>query len=278
MLGMRLDALSIAVLLPLTLFTLGCETAQTQNKPTNQKPAVEADAAANSQPRGHHRHKHHGGGAIEDARTNAKPGNDRQGRAQADSPKPGTFDFYVMSLSWSPGFCASPAGRNDDLQCGTQRNFAFVLHGLWPQYEQSGWPETCSTEPADQSLSKGMLEIMPSPRLVSHEWSKHGTCSGLSQKEYFEDAADAFHHVKIPAAYAGPTKQITVNPAQMRKDFGAANPSIGEQGFVVLCSRNGRFLQEVRACLTKDLDGRACNREVLHEECHSDEIIMEPLR
>jgi ribonuclease I len=64
----------------------------------------------------------------------------------------------------------------------------------------------------------------------------------------------------------------------MRKDFGAMNPSIGEQGFVVLCSRNGRFLQEVRACLTKDLDGRACNREVERDACRSDEIIMQPRR
>ena len=49
-------------------------------------------------------------------------------------------------------------------------------------------------------------------------------------------------------------------------------------GFAVLCSNNGRYLQEVRACLNSDLDGRACNREVLHEECKSDAVIMRPVR
>jgi hypothetical protein len=32
-----------------------------------------------------------------------------------------------MSLSWSPGFCATGAGQDDPLQCGPERHFAFVL-------------------------------------------------------------------------------------------------------------------------------------------------------
>jgi ribonuclease I len=112
---------------------------------------------------------------------------------------PGKFDFYVMSLSWSPGFCATPAGRNDDTQCGPQRHFAFVLHGLWPQYEKRGWPHDCGGgERPDSAVVDAVLPIMPSPKLVNHEWSKHGTCSGLSPKEYFDEAGEAFRSVKIP--------------------------------------------------------------------------------
>ncbi len=191
---------------------------------------------------------------------------------------PGKFDFYVLALSWSPGFCASPAGRNDDRQCGPGRTFAFVLHGLWPQYEERGWPQNCSTESLDASLIEPMMKTMPSPKLIRHEWAKHGTCSGLTSREYFEEAAEAFAKIRIPDAYQGPKRQITIKPAQMKRDFAAANPSIPEDGFSVVCSGNGRFLQEVRVCLTKDLKGRPCNREVQRGGCRSAQAIMQPLR
>ena len=123
-----------------------------------------------------------------------------------------------------------------------------------------------------------MLTIMPSPKLVAHEWEQHGTCSGLSPKDYFEEATEAFNSFKIPARYKAPQQQLTVSPDQLRHDFASANPKIGDQGFVVLCSGNGRFLREVRACLTQKLEGRPCNGEVLRNFCKSDQIIMRPLR
>src|SRR4051794_17362205 len=64
--------------------------------------------------------------------------------------KPGEFDFYVLSLSWSPSYCeasaerpstASPTSQRPDQQCA-ERPYAFVVHGLWPQYER-GFPEYC---------------------------------------------------------------------------------------------------------------------------------------
>lgn len=199
----------------------------------------------------------------------------RQARGEA-----GQFDFYVLALSWSPGYCASPAGQRDDAQCAPGRQFAFVLHGLWPQYEKSGWPQSCPVEGGgvDRATVEAMLDIMPSPRLVRHEWEKHGTCSGLSANDFFEESREAFQKVKIPEAYRAPLKQITVNPAAMRKAFGAANPEFGENGFAVVCTNNGRFLQEVRACLNKELDGRACNAQVARDQCRSDSVIMRPVR
>src|SRR5262249_22498074 len=54
----------------------------------------------------------------------------------------GEFDYYVLSLSWSPSFCETAGGNNARrLQCGG-RPYSFVVHGLWPQYER-GFPESC---------------------------------------------------------------------------------------------------------------------------------------
>ena len=212
--------------------------------------------------------------STDPARTEARP----KSRKQRQRSESGKFDFYVMSLSWSPGFCATPAGDRDEMQCGPQRHFAFVLHGLWPQYEERGWPQDCSTGQVDNQIVESMWPIMPSTRLVRHEWAKHGTCSGLSAKEYFEEAAEAFLSVKVPEAYRAPLKQITVNPKDVQRDFAAANPKFAAGSFVVTCTNNGRFLQEVRACLTKDLEGRPCNREVQRSACRSSEVIMRPVR
>jgi len=190
----------------------------------------------------------------------------------------GNFDFYLLSLSWSPGFCATPAGANDPGQCAPGRKFSFVLHGLWPQYEQTGWPEDCSTDPLDRSVVSKMINIMPSEHLIEHEWSKHGTCSGLDSKDFFEEADEAFHSINIPAPYRELPAMLTVSPDEIRNQFASANPKIGEQGFVVECSGNGRFLSEVHACLNKDLQGRACNREEQRHECRSDSVVMRPVR
>src|SRR5215471_18018763 len=59
---------------------------------------------------------------------------------------PGEFDYYVLSLSWSPSYCEEAeergnTGRSQQIQCGG-RPFSFVVHGLWPQYER-GYPEYC---------------------------------------------------------------------------------------------------------------------------------------
>ncbi len=188
------------------------------------------------------------------------------------------FDFYVLALSWSPGFCATQAGRNEPLQCGPERRFAFVLHGLWPQFEKGGWPEDCSTAKVSGELVDHMLPIMPSPSLVRHEREKHGTCSGIPPAEYFDEAAQAYAGIRIPAQYQAQQRQISVDPEQLRQEFAQANPGIGAGGFVVLCSGNGRYLQEVRACLRTDLKGRACNREVQRDTCRSRQVVMRPLR
>jgi ribonuclease I len=52
----------------------------------------------------------------------------------------GRFDFFVLSLSWSPQFCSTPAGRKSSMQCGGSRAYGFVLHGLWPQYGKTPRP------------------------------------------------------------------------------------------------------------------------------------------
>src|SRR5262245_2705125 len=78
-------------------------------------------------------------------------------------PKSSSFYYYVLSLSWSPEHCKEKPGGPDDSQCGTARHFGFVVHGLWPQYENGGYPQTCAnSNKLTPDVISGMLDIMPS--------------------------------------------------------------------------------------------------------------------
>jgi ribonuclease T2 len=194
--------------------------------------------------------------------------------------EPGRFDFYVLSLSWSPSYCAASAERApertaENPQCGA-RPYSFVVHGLWPQYDR-GFPEFCQV-PAprlNRGIVSSMLDVMPSPRLVFHEWDRHGTCSGLSARAYFETIRKARAVVKIPAQYLELEAPLMVAPDEVEEAFVQANPGLTRAGIAVSCDT--RRLSEVRICLTKDLGFRDC-AEIDARACRRDKLAMPPVR
>ena len=192
---------------------------------------------------------------------------------------PGEFDYYVLSLSWSPSFCAAAAergsARGGTMQCGA-RPYAFVVHGLWPQYEK-GFPEFCQV-PAprlDRDIVSSMLDLMPAPHLVFSEWDRHGTCSGLGPRAFFETVRKARARVKIPPQYLDLQEPLTVTPAAIEDAFIKANPDLTQDGIAVVCNRTR--LSEVRICLAKDLKFRGCPA-VTQRGCRRDQLLMPPMR
>ncbi len=177
---------------------------------------------------------------------------------------PGDFDFYVLSLSWSPTYCAT-ASRPDPAECGHPSGF--IVHGLWPQYE-NGYPSDCpSNMPrrVSQATVDSLADIMPGGGLINHEWQKHGMCSGLNQTNYFATLRRAFQAVKLPTTLSG----RTLAPREVEQAFIAANPRLVETGIAVTCYRG--LMEEVRICLTKDLSFRRC-LEVDRQGCGVPEI------
>jgi ribonuclease T2 len=207
-------------------------------------------------------------------------------KVATSAPKPavpksdGDFDYYVLVLSWSPTHCSSDRGRgrDDDLQCRSGRPYGFVLHGLWPQYER-GYPQNCDSDAprdvADPVMDEA-LKISPSEQLVQHEWEKHGTCSGLSQADYFAAAALAVESVKVPRTYQAPQRPLLTTPNDVKRSFLDANKAIPKDGLSATCSRNE--LAEVWVCLDKDLAPRACSNDVRKKHCGSRQVRMLAVR
>lgn len=193
--------------------------------------------------------------------------------------EPGRFDFYVLALSWSPSYCEAARDRRPnrapDRQCAG-RPFAFVVHGLWPQYER-GFPSYCQV-PAprlDRSIVGRMLDVMPSPGLIFHEWDQHGTCSGLSAHVYFETVRKAQAAVKIPSDYLDLSRPIAVAPGEVADAFVKANPGLSRRAMAVSC--DGKRLTEVRVCFAKDLSFRDCP-EISRRACRLDRVAMPAVR
>lgn len=187
---------------------------------------------------------------------------------------PGVLDYYVLSMSWSPEHCASPAGASDNTQCAGLRKFGFIIHGLWPQFERRG-PQNCAQSAPPRAIIDQMLPLMPSERLIRHQWSKHGTCSGLTPASYFTATRRAFDSVSQPPRFKNPTSQVMVAPAKARQEILAANPQLSPGAIALQC--RGRFFQELRVCFDKNLKPRPCGRDV-RDTCRADEMIVRPLR
>src|SRR5437899_7470189 len=190
----------------------------------------------------------------------------------------GEFDFYVLALSWSPSFCEAAAERGNSgrSQAQCERPYSFVVHGLWPQYEK-GFPEYCQV-PAprlDRNIISSMLDVMPAPRLIFREWDRHGTCSGLPARAYFETVRKARAVVKIPAEYIDLKAPLTVTPAEVEQAFVNANPGLSASSIAVGCDRER--LREIRICMSKELAFRGCEGAE-RRTCRREKIVMPPLR
>lgn len=180
------------------------------------------------------------------------------------------FDYWLLSLSWSPQYCAN---RDDDPQCHS-RNYGFVVHGLWPQ-NRRGYPEHCGEGGAvSHQLISRMLPLMPSPRLIRHEWQTHGTCSGMDMETYFLTIEQVRRDLNIPTAYEQPAHYLHTSVSAIQDAFVQANPGLRAANMTLSCS--GRYLKEVRICYDKNYKYTICGSDQ-RNHCGQD-VVLRPSR
>ena len=198
------------------------------------------------------------------------------GPVVAEGERAGDFDYYVLSLSWTPTWCALEGDARGSEQCDTGRGHGFTLHGLWPQYE-AGWPSWCPTaaRPATRAETGRMADIMGSSGLAWHQWRKHGTCSGLDAAGYFAASRAAYEAVTRPEILRDLDHAVTLPAGVVEDAFLEANPALDADGVTVTC-RAGR-IREVRICLTRDLEPRTCGADVVRD-CTLEDGLFAPIR
>ncbi len=187
------------------------------------------------------------------------------------------FDYYILSLSWTPSWCAEAGDARDAAQCEAGRGYGFTLHGLWPQYERGGWPADCRSEsdPPTRADTAAMADIMGDAGLARHEWRRHGTCTGLSPQDYFKASRQAYDAVVRPASLRQRGGSGHAYPSEIEAAFLSANPGLEPDQITVTCKSNR--IQEVRICLTKDLRWRDCAPDT-RRDCTTPGAGFQPIR
>jgi ribonuclease T2 len=188
-----------------------------------------------------------------------------------------TGDMYVFAYSWQPEFCYNQPSYTG---CATPKDYwkkYFTLHGLWPQYSAGGYPQSCTTEAFNTSIPNAvgyndMITYWPNVKVAEsdptydsfweHEWSKHGTCSGLSQYDYFSKTLSLIKSFGTPASVTNAVGS-TLSASTLRNNFGGSS-------YASLQCNAGSYLVGVYTCWNQNngtpTTQRACPSDVLKED------------
>jgi ribonuclease T2 len=196
-------------------------------------------------------------------------------RGHCPDTLPGQFDFFVLSMSFQPEFCYQHryeewAGceNPNDLWRGS-----LTIHGLWPQFDDGKWPCECSDEEFNPQtladLGEDKFNIhWPNVKAAKgkpgytgfweHEWHKHGSCTGLSQDEYFQSA---LNHFLLTPDTVGRHYGSSVSKSEITGAY-SNNSGVGgdDENDVVLICVDNTYLSEVRVCVDRNKDGTGSRR------------------
>jgi ribonuclease T2 len=186
----------------------------------------------------------------------------------------GVFSFYTLALSLAPAFCETAPTRKQCSKLTSSSNAItpLTLHGLWPENAQPGRYPACDApittrKALERDIDPRRLRLfMPGAAdgLVSHEWQKHGSCTGLSAKAYFMHAIDWTERVN--AALASVFAQSAgkqMSAVGVKSGANTVMPGLGDA--ITLHCRNIKtadanargkpVLMELHVCLQKGGDG-----------------------
>ncbi len=198
------------------------------------------------------------------------------GAAWADGERAGDFDYYVMSLSWSPNWCAYEGDARGSDQCDPRHDHGWILHGLWPQFER-GYPSNCRSSERNPSRgdTNAMADIMGTGGLAWHQWKKHGRCAGLSSDDYFALSREAYGRITRPPLLRKLEDPVRLPASVIEEAFLEVNSELSADMITITC--RDRYIQEARICMTRDLEFRTCGRDVIRD-CTQSNAQFDPIR
>lgn len=196
--------------------------------------------------------------------------------ANAEGGRAGEFDYYVVSLSWSPNWCLRTGDAQGSAQCDAGKDHGWILHGLWPQYHR-GYPSFCQTieRAPSRRMTAEMADIMGTSGLAWHQWKKHGSCTGLSASDYYALSRRVYEQIIRPPIFRKLDRQVRLPASVVEEAFLKANTDMEADGVTVTC--RAKHIQEVRICLSRDLNPVPCGQDVVRD-CRMKNALFAPIR
>jgi ribonuclease I len=113
------------------------------------------------------------------------------------------YNYYMLAMQdWYSTGCLN----------GQAELIVYQIHGLWPQYNATSWPENCGGPAYEEITNQTLLAEMnaewancnqPPSSLWSHEWNKHMTCiikqypGKYTQTSLFQLVLDLFRETPV---------------------------------------------------------------------------------
>ncbi|KAL2935867.1 Ribonuclease 2 [Bienertia sinuspersici] len=188
------------------------------------------------------------------------------------------FDYFVLALQWPGTNCRYTHKCCHNNGCCRRSGVPthFTIHGLWPNYNDGGWPSCCSRSAFDineiSTLRHALDEYWPSLSCGSpstchghrgsfwaHEVEMHGTCATSVMKDeyqYFLTVLNIYFKYNVTEVLS---KAGYVPSNSERYPLGGVITAIGNafhQTPLVVCS--GSAVKELRLCFYKNFKPRDC--------------------
>jgi ribonuclease T2 len=112
-------------------------------------------------------------------------------------------------------------------------------------------------------MSNDMSDIMGTSGLAWHQWKKHGRCTGLSAAKYYALSRRAYANINRPEVFRKLKRDVALPASVVEDAFMETNPKLLQNQITITCAAHK--IQEVRICLTKDLERTKCGRDVIRD-------------
>jgi len=200
--------------------------------------------------------------------------------------------LYIFAYTWTPEFCYGNEKTYPGCSNTTNPSYSFwgsqmTTHGLWPQYIAGGYPADCTTEAFNSSVVTAVgydnfVQYWPNVQYAQsdplytsfwdHEWTKHGTCSGLAQADYFTHALNVVKTYGTPSIISSNVGK-TISSASVREAFGGAT-------YASLQCTAGKYFNGAFMCLSYEngvpTGKTVCPADVQAEDtCGTGDIIIQ---
>jgi len=153
-----------------------------------------------------------------------------------------------------PQCCQSQYGT--DISPSVVANLLTELQTYWPN---------------EQDPSGGNLQSS----LWAHEWNKHGTCSGLPQQQYFQQAMQIELSMPTPSAITGNIGG-SLNLSDLAAAYGASQCQDGGDciaGFSCTGQNGQSYLTGITTCWDTNFNQITCPSAVITQDACSDSTV-----
>ena len=119
--------------------------------------------------------------------------------------------------------------------------------------------------------------LYPNDFLYTHEWEKHGTCTGLDPEGYLLLSRELKESIRIPEAFIAPEEPFRMDADSLAEAFAEVNPGFDKDSFSVHCSDDGAYFNELYVCFSRAGVPIQCQSEVVStntESCGRDDFLV----